>query len=379
MKRHKDTPTPRDLAPPLQQVDRTFVLHRGKKLSYFGGCDYFRLSSHPAVAQALREGLAKYGLNVAASRVTTGNHALYELLEERLAKFFGVESATLVSIGYMSNLALAQALAGEFSHALMDSGAHCSLRDAAAFFECPVVEFNHRDTPSLARALRRCGQSARPVLLTDGLFARDGELAPLGEYLRALPSGGLVAVDDAHGAGTLGPTGRGTAEHLGVPTRRIFQTITLSKAFGVYGGAILGPRALQRKIHARSAVFAGQTPLPLPLACAAIASLEILQTDSSLRERLAANTRFVKNALREAGLRVANTPSPIIQVVPRSPRDMARLKERLLGRRIYPTHIRYPGGPAGGYFRFALSSEHGQDQLEGLVAAVAVSSHRRGP
>ena len=126
------------LPPPLQQTDRTFVLAGGRKVTYFGGCDYFRLSSHPAVLAAMSKGLERFGLNVAASRKTTGNHRLYELLEERLAGFFGVEAAVLVSSGYVSNLAVAQALAGQFTHALLDDGAHNSLVDATKFLDCPV-------------------------------------------------------------------------------------------------------------------------------------------------------------------------------------------------------------------------------------------------
>jgi len=108
------------LAEPLQQVDRTCVLLRGRKLSYFAGCDYFRLSSHSDVLRALREGVDRFGLNVSASRKTTGNHALYGKLEAKLAEFFSVEAAVLISNGYMTNLAVAQALAGEFTHALID-------------------------------------------------------------------------------------------------------------------------------------------------------------------------------------------------------------------------------------------------------------------
>src|SRR5580700_9081941 len=108
------------MSPPLQQVDRTYVLHQGRKLSYFAGCDYFRLASHPRVLKAAADGLRQYGLNVAASRRTTGNHQLYETLESDLAAFFGAETATLASNGYAPNLMVAQALAGQFSHAFID-------------------------------------------------------------------------------------------------------------------------------------------------------------------------------------------------------------------------------------------------------------------
>src|SRR5262245_40020575 len=158
------------LAEPLQQVDRTFVLSRGRKLSYFGGCDYFRLSSHPAVRKAVQDGLKQFGLNVAASRLTTGNHELYEKLERQIADFFGAETAVLVSSGYVANVAAAQALAGNFSHLLIDERAHGSLLDAASFFDCPIVRFKHRDPVHLERTLARLGRTVRPLLLTEGMF-----------------------------------------------------------------------------------------------------------------------------------------------------------------------------------------------------------------
>jgi 7-keto-8-aminopelargonate synthetase-like enzyme len=343
------------------------VLHRGRRLSYFGGCDYFRLASHPAVLQAAREGLAEYGLNVAASRLTTGNHRLYELLESRLADFFAVESAVLLSSGYVTNLVVAQALAGRFSHVLIDELSHSSLFDAAPVFDCPVMSFKHRDAAHVVRTLQRCGKSARPILLTEGMFSRDGEVAPLHAYLQVLPAEARLLVDDAHGAGTLGHTGRGTVEYLGVSTKRIIQTITLSKAFGIYGGVVLGPRALQGKISMRSPLFVGSTPLPLALASAALKAVALLKNDAALRQRLVRNTQLVKTALGQAGFAVVNTPSPIISLVPSHSREVPALQRRLLEAGIFPSFIRYPGGPHGGYFRFAISSEHSLAQLKRLV------------
>ena len=355
------------LSPNLQQVDRTFVRLGKRKLIYFGGCDYFRLASHPSILEAVRDGLERYGLNVAASRRTTGNHRVYEQLEEKLAQFFGVESAVLVSSGYVTNLTVAQALAGEFSHVLIDEHSHACLKDAAAFFDCPILTFKHRDAEDTARVARRCGNYARPVLLTDGMFSHDGELAPLPAYLQILPADGAMMVDDAHGAGTLGESGQGTIECLGVSRKRVTQTVTLSKAFGVYGGAILGSRALKKKILAKSHAFVGNTPLPLPLACAVVRALEILRSDKTLRQRLNRNTRFAKASLRHAGLAVSDSSSPIVALVPRNAKAAARLKKELLVQRIYPCFIRYPGGPKDGYFRFAISSEHSLEQVTRLV------------
>ncbi len=247
---------------PLQQVNRTCVRFRNRTLAYFSGCDYFRLASHPEVIAAFQTGVRKYGLNVAASRLTTGNHQLYAELEEQLTAFFKAETATLVSTGYLTNLVVAQALAGNFSHALIDEKAHPSLLDAARFLDCPVLQFRHRDAKEVARAVSRCGPGAKLILLTDGMFSHDGSTAPLAEYLKVLPSDALLLVDDAHGAGVLGKTGKGSIEHAGVGRRRMIQTMTLSKAFGTYGGAILGTTALRQRILEHSAApAAGQCSL----------------------------------------------------------------------------------------------------------------------
>jgi glycine C-acetyltransferase/8-amino-7-oxononanoate synthase len=350
---------------PLQQIDRTYVRYQGRKLSYFAGCDYFRLASHPKVLRAVAQGLKKYGLNVSASRLTTGNHRIYELLEVQLARFFGVESATLTSNGYAPNLLVAQALAGQYSHALLDERAHGSLIDAAQLLDCPVLKFKHREAGGLARILQRLG-GIKPIILTDGMFSHDGSIAPIQDYLRLLPPQGMLLLDDAHGSGILGRSGKGTPEHARVNRKQIIQTVTLSKAFGVYGGAVLGRRALKAAIIARSRLFVGNTPLPLPLAFAAITAIALLRRDGKLRSRLTRNTEKLKARLHAAGFPVENNASPIVPLVPRDHREATLIRRKLLAAAIHPPFIRYPGGPKHGYFRFVISSEHTSGQLESL-------------
>jgi 7-keto-8-aminopelargonate synthetase-like enzyme len=352
---------------PLQQVDRTCVRHRSRKLAYFSGCDYFRLASHPAVLKAAHDGLKTFGLNVAASRLTTGNHKIYQTLEKELANFFDADNALLLPSGYMTSLAVAQALAGYFSHALVDERAHPALLDAANLLDCPVLKFKHRDESIFAQAIARCGPGSRPIVLTDGIFSHDGSVAPLKAYLKHLPKDGLILVDDAHGAGVLGKTGKGSLEAEGVSRRRIVQCITLSKAFGAYGGAILGTPALRKQILERSRLFVGSTPLPLPLASAAVHSAKILKADKTLRCRLIQNTNYVKTALREAGFKIPQTPGPIVPLHFKNESEVTALRKDLLAAKIFPPFINYPGGPAKGYFRFVISSEHSRAQLDDLL------------
>lgn len=346
------------LPEPVEQSGRVHVRHRGRKLLYFGGCDYYRLARDPHIKQSATRALKRDGLNVAASRVTTGNHPIYEQLEAALCIFFKVDAALVTSTGYTANLVIAQALAGEFSHAVIDERAHPSLKDAARFLDCPVIDYKHRDAKHAAQSIARCGKFARVALLTDGVFAHDGSLAPLPELLRALPHDGMLLLDDAHGAGVLGKNGRGTMEHFGVRDTRIVRAITLSKAFGAFGGAVLASKKLCARIVARSGLFAGSTPPPLPLAAAAGTALTTIERDDRLRTRLKDHCKLIGREF------------PLVAVVPKTAAEASRLEQELLRAEIFPSLIRYPGGPAADFFRFALSSEHTREQIERLLAII---------
>lgn len=362
----------------IRPAGRTGVLFQGKELVYFAGCDYFRLSTHPEIIRAVAAGLKKYGLTVSASRVTTGNHPLYLELENALAKYFSAPAALLVSNGYGTNSIVAQALQDDFSHVLIDSKSHVSLRDAARFFRCPILEFENCNTGDLHSLIVRLGRKAKPILLTDGVFTHDVKVAPLAEYLKILGPRGTILLDDAHGAGVIGQTGRGSLELVcrpGGPTRRLFhsrviQTVTLSKAFGAFGGAILCSAALREKIVNHSHGFAGSTPLPLPIANAALSAVQLLGNNQNFLQKLQSNSDYVKSALRTAGITVPETPVPVIAIVPKNPAEAKKLRRQLLAHRVYPSFVKYPGGPSGGYFRFVISSEHTRKELNRLLASL---------
>jgi 7-keto-8-aminopelargonate synthetase-like enzyme len=339
-------------------------------LLYFSGCDYFRLARHPKVAAAMAATLQTHGLSVAASRRTTGNHPLYAQLETALAAFFGTETAVVLPDSYFAPMAVAQALAGEFSHVFLDEFAHGALRDAARMFACPATPFRHRDAADLARLLTQAGPSARPIILTDGMFGHDGAVAPLRDYLKILPARGRLLVDDAHGAGILGATGQGTVEHAGVDRRRLLQCTTLSKAFGTYGGVVLASHALRKKILARSRLFAGTTPLPLPLVGAARQALAIVQQEPARRQRLQHNVASLRTRLRDAGWNIAETPGPIIRLPDLSAPQTHALKDRFLAAGIYPPFLKYGPTSARGFFRIVLSSEHTREHLDRVAGVL---------
>jgi glycine C-acetyltransferase/8-amino-7-oxononanoate synthase len=356
---------------PLQIIGDNQVRWRNRTLIYFSGCDYFRLSQHPAIASALKDALKKNGLSVAASRLTTGNHKIYAQLEKELAAFFGAESALVFPNGYLAPMAVAQALVGEFSHVFIDELAHAALVDAARMLDCPVKMFAHGNAKDLAGRLAKLGSRSHPIVLTDGMFSHDGSVAPLADYLKILPPAGMILVDDAHGAGVLGATGRGTLEHAGVSRQHIIQCATLSKAFGAYGGVVLAARALREKIVARSRLFAGSTPLPPPLAGAALAGLAVLKCEPARRKKLFRNTMHLRNQLRQSGWEIAKTPGPIIRLPFMNAAAAGDLKKRLLAAGVYPPFLKYGKASAAGFFRFVISSEHTDSQLKKLAAVLA--------
>lgn len=359
-------------------MSATEVRWRGRRWACFSGCDYLRLSWHPAVRAAVAAGAKASGASVGASRMTTGNVRVYGKLERDLARFFGAPTATLTAAGYTAPLVAAQALAADHERVLLEERAHACLVDAAALTGLPVARFPHRDPEGLARAIasggrkRGAGGGGRVMVLTDGMFAHDGSVAPVAAYLRVLPrSAGTLLVDDAHGAGVLGRRGRGTLEACGVEPGRVVLTLTLSKTLGCYGGAVLGSPRLARHIRERSRMFTGNTPLPPPLAAGARAALAVLrQEGAERRARLERNVAAVREGLRAAGGEVADWPGPVVAIAPRGATAVARLNRLLRAARILPPLIRYPNGPAPCYFRFAICSEHTAEQVARLQEAL---------
>lgn len=347
-------------SPPLRLVDRVCVLSRGRKLVYFAGCDYLRLSSQRRVLRAIEEGLKRFGLSTAASRKTTGNHEIYGALEKAVAGFFGAEAAVLASSGYLANVAAGQALRGVVDRVLIDERCHWSLREAVASLNAPVAPFQHRDPEDLRRKAGP-GRRSRLLVVTDGVFAHDGSVAPLKRYREACGGEALLWVDDAHGVGVLGVSGGGLVESAGLSRARLIETVTFSKAFGVYGGAVVCDKSVRQRLIANSAVVSGNTPMPLPLACGVLAALNEIKSNPVLRQRLENNIGLFWNVF---GLAQPEVLIPIVALRPEKPAAVARA---LRAAGVFPSLIQYPGGTTGSYFRFAISSAHTREQVTRLA------------
>jgi 8-amino-7-oxononanoate synthase len=358
---------------PLVPVSPTEVEVEGRRLTYFGGCDYFRLSHHPEVLAAARDALRGGEMNVSASRLTTGNRAVYAALESELARFFRVDDALLTATGYLSNLVLAQGCAGRFDRILLDERAHGSLVDAAGLLGVPVTRFRHRDPVDVARRVRRWSgrDPARWVLMTDGWFPQEGAVAPLAGYVGVLPETAWLWVDDAHGAGTLGELGGGTLELEGVSRDRCIQTGTLSKAFGVYGGFVLAPRDWLDTVRRHSRIHVGGTPLSPALAEAARVAVRLLSGHPEWRPVLQDRSRVLGQVLEGVSGMPMPAVGPVLCVSTTDPARRDAWSRRLGKEGIFPSWIRYPGGAAEGFFRFAWSIAHTESDMVRLGRALA--------
>lgn len=345
------------------------VREAGDRRLYFGGSDYFRMSWDGRVRRFLAAGMLRAGgVAVSASRVTTGNLEVYTAAEVALARWLGMETAVLTGSGYLAPMVALQSLAGRCDGVVLAAGAHPCLTDAAAASGLPVEVVSGPD--GVAGICRRRGW-IRAVVVRDGLGALTGRVPGLGDWLAAVPAEGWLLVDDAHGIGTIGEGGRGVLGWEGIRDRRVLLAFTLSKALGLYGGCVCGPRWLAEAAWTGSGAARGGTPIPPAYAAAVPLVLGMLERGGARwRDRIRRHRECLLAAL--AGVEGAGGVDHVGAVVGVAAMETRRRRElvralALAG--ISPPLIRYPGAPEGGLFRFALSSAHTVGMV-GMLAEV---------
>ena len=356
---------------PLDFAGTTHVRLGRRTLLYFAGSNYLGLSRHPLVLAAMREALKAGMVQPGASRATTGEHRLYRDAERAIGRFFRQPGAALVPCGYLAPLAAVHAVRSRCTHLLLDDQSHACVQDAAAIAGLPVQRFNQGGMADLRKCLKALPRSARPLILTDGTFGTRGGLAPLRDYLATLPKRGWMLVDDAHGAGAVGPGGRGAVAHFELRDPRIVQTISLAKAFGVGGGAVLGGAKLMNALRECAAAFVGSTSVPLAIPAGVLAGLSVLRSEPQRVRRLQENALRLHELLPLHPEIVSSPLTPVTAIIPSAPSRAEAMRVALLRAGIYPPLIRYLNGPATGFFRLAVSSDHTAEDVECLATAIA--------
>ena len=342
----------------------------GHEVAVLSSNDYLGLAGDPRVKKAAADAAQGFGAGTGGARLTTGTRPLHVRLEERLAAFFGSEAAVSYATGYMANVGAISALAGKGDVILSDELNHASIIDGCRLSGADVVVYRHCDMGDLAGKISRCGGYRRRLVVSDGVFSMDGDVAPLPNILDLCAQYDAFSfIDDAHAVGVLGKTGRGTAEHFGCP-RADLTVGTLSKALGSEGGFVCTSRMLADYLVNRSRAYIFSTS-PAPAAVgAAIEALRILEAEPDRVERLRAKTAYFTEELRKCGVAAA-TQSAIISVEIGDERTAVDVAARLLGCGFLIPAIRYPTVARGkARLRVAISAAHSCAMLSAAAEAI---------
>ena len=346
----------------------------GRRYLYFVGTGYLGLQGHPEVIRAACDAAQHYGIGSATTRAGFGNTQPTLDVERLAAELLASETAFYLPSGYPASCVLAAAMLDDADAVFVDELSHYSVLEAARWTARPVFRFAHRDADHLRAALdNHLGPGQRPLVMTDGVFAARGRIAPLADYLDVLGRypGAMLAVDDAHALGVLGTNGRGTFEHAG-----LYQDIntdggsrwvcsTLSKAVGGYGGIVPGTQSLVARLKSTSHWYDGASPLPAPIAAATARGLEIVLAQPDLRTALWNNVGLMKRGLRQMGLDVDDTPVPIVCLALETADAMRRIQSAMREHGILIAYMAaYSGLGPEGALRLAVFANHTQPMIE---------------
>ncbi|MEE9219975.1 MAG: 8-amino-7-oxononanoate synthase [candidate division NC10 bacterium] len=355
---------------PRMQVD-------GREVIVLCSSNYLGLANHPRLKTAAIEATDRLGVCSAASRLIAGNNELYRMLEERLAAFKGRGAALVYSTGYMANLGVISALVKEGDVVYTDALSHASIIDGCRLSRAAVKIFPHNDLDALKDLLKSDKGFRRKLIVVDGVYSMEGDLAPLPDLTKLAKSyDALLMLDDAHGTGVLGEEGGGTSEHFGLkgPDAVDIEIGTLGKALGSFGAYVVGSRDLREYLINRSRSFIFTCALAPSALAAAIAALEVLQQEPGHRQQLWANVRHFRESLHRLGLSTEPSVTHILPVMTYERQRTMELCERLLELGIFCQGIRPPTVPPGTCrLRFTVTAEHTRADLDQALGAIEKS------
>ncbi len=351
----------------VEAVDGAKIRIDGRWLIHMSSNSYLGLHQHPEVVAQAQEALSRYGSGAGSARLLGGTSNLHEELEAELASFKQAEAAIVFPTGYMANLGIVTSLMGPQDLVLSDRLNHASLIDACRLSGATFRVYPHKDVERLEEILKqRRGKFRRVLVLTEGLFSMDGDIAPLDRMLKLTRRHeAWLLVDDAHATGVLGDNGRGSLEHFKIPVDGILQMGTLSKALGSMGGFLAGPKVVIEWIKNKARSFIFTTALPPACAAGSLAALGLLQKDPSLRSRLRKNTEIWISGLTQAGYKLLSKESQIVPIAVGEADQTMALSEALFETGVYAPAIRPPTVPAGSCrIRTSLTSLHTDEDLQ---------------
>jgi 8-amino-7-oxononanoate synthase len=344
----------------------------GRSLINFCSNDYLGLASHPDISLALKQAADLYGTGSGASHLVSGHSVVHQKLEEQLAEYTGRPRTLLFSTGYMANMGAINALVGRRDLVLQDQLNHASLLDGGRLSQADFKRYKHVDMASLEQRLEQ-SSAERKLIVSDGVFSMDGNLAPLSEISTlAKKHNAWLMVDDAHGVGVLGPQGGGLVEQLGMNLKQVPVLVgTLGKSFGTFGAFVAGSEALIETLIQFSRSYIYTTALPPAVAAATLASLKIVRQESWRRDKLVQLVTRFRRGAEQIGLQLGGSNTPIQPVLINNDAKVMQVGQSLRDAGFLVGAIRPPTVPVGtGRLRITFSADHSEEQVDQLVAAL---------
>ena len=349
-------------------IDSTVVINR-KNLLNFSSNNYLGLANDKKLKMAAKRAIDKYGVGPAAVRTIAGTTKLHADLEKALAKFKKAEAVITFQSGFMANLAVVPALVGEEDVIFSDELNHASIIDACRLSKARVVRYGHANTDDLFQKIKKTTDYRRGIIITDGVFSMDGDIAPLPALVEIAEKHNLLLmVDDAHGEGVLGSHGRGIVDHFKLHGRVDVEVGTMSKAFGVVGGFVAGKQTLIDWLRQRGRPFLFSSAMTIPDVAACLAAVKILTKSDKLTKRLWENANYFSVKMKALGFDIGNSQTPIVPIMLGEAILAREFSKELLNRGLFAMPIAYPTVPQGkARIRVMNSAAHTKRDIDRAV------------
>ncbi|MDX1662643.1 MAG: glycine C-acetyltransferase [Candidatus Promineifilaceae bacterium] len=338
----------------------------GRRLLNFCANNYLGLANHPRLREAAKQAIDVYGIGPGAVRTIAGTMSLHEELEERLAEFKRSEACITFQSGFTANLGAIPALVGRGDVIFSDELNHASIIDGCRLSRANVVRYSHNDVDDLRQKIEETEDFNRRLIVTDGVFSMDGDIAPLDKIADVAEEHRIMLmVDDAHGEGVLGEGGRGIVDHFGLHGRVDVEVGTLSKAFGVVGGMVSGRKVIVDWLRQRGRPFLFSSALTVPDVAACLEAVEILEESTELVERLWRNAAIFRDGMDAQGFDTGQSETPIVPVMLGEAPLAQTFSRRLFEEGVFAMAIGYPTVPRGkARIRVMNSAAHSTDDIE---------------
>ena len=338
----------------------------GRLLLNFCANNYLGLANHPRLRAAAQRGIEAFGVGPGAVRTIAGTTSLHVALEQRLAEFKHAEACITFQSGFAANLATIPALVGPGDVIFSDELNHASIIDGCRLSRAQTVRYAHNNTTDLRRKIAETNDFRRRLIITDGVFSMDGDIAPLDKIVEVAEEHDiLLMVDDAHGEGVLGRGGRGIVDHFGLHGRVHVEVGTLSKAFGVVGGLVAGSATIVEWLRQRGRPFLFSSAMTAPDVAACLEAVALLEESTELVDRLWDNAGLFKQRMRQLGFNIGNSDTPIVPVMLGEAALAQQFSRRLFEEGVFAMSIGYPTVAMGkARIRVMNSAAHSREDLE---------------